>query len=112
MEHCIVVKHILKHLKRTRNYILVCSSGNLETLSYTDFDFQGDIDSTKSTSRYVFTLNEVAICWRSVKHTSVVDSTTKVEYVAAFEATKDVVWLKKLLLDLHLMPSAYRPITL
>ena len=78
----------------------------------TDFDFQGDIDSSKSTSRYVFTLNGVAICWRSVKHTSVADSTTKAEYVATFKAIKDVVWLKKLLLDLHLMSSAYRPITL
>ena len=52
------MKHILKYLKRTRDYILVYSSGSLKTLGYTDSDFQGDIEySSKSTSGYVFTLN-------------------------------------------------------
>ena len=49
-EHWIVVKHILKYLRRTRDYMLVYYSGSLETIGYTDSDFQGDIDSRKSTS--------------------------------------------------------------
>ena len=49
-EHWIAVKHILKYLRRTRDYMLVYSSGSLETIGYTDSDFQGDIDSRKSTS--------------------------------------------------------------
>ena len=57
VEHWTAVKHILKYLKRTRDYMLVYSSGSLKTLGYTDSDFQGDIDSSKSTSGYVFTLN-------------------------------------------------------
>ena len=57
VEHWTTVKHILKYLKRTRDYMLVYSSGSLKTLGYTDSDFQGDIDSSKSTSGYVFTLN-------------------------------------------------------
>ena len=111
-EHWIEVKHILKYLRRTRDYMLVYSSGNLETIGYTDSNFQGDIDSTKSTSRYVFTLNGGAICWRSVKQTCVVDSTTEAEYVATSEAAKEAVWLKKFLMDLQVIPSADRPITL
>ena len=75
--------------------MLVYSSRILETLGYTDSDLQGDIDSSKSTSGYVFTLNGGAICWRSVKHTCVSDSTTEAEYVAASEAAKECVWLKK-----------------
>ena len=107
-EHWIAVKHILKYLRRKRDYMLVYSSRSLETIGYTDSDFQGDIDSRKSTSGYVFTLNDGAICWRSVKTTCVADSTTEAEYVAASEA----VWLKKFLLDLQVIPSADRPITL
>ena len=106
VEHWTVVKHILKYLKRKRDYMLVYSCGSLETLGYTDFDFQGDIDSSKSTSRYVFTLNGGTICWRNVKQTCVVDSTTEAEYVAAVEPAKEVVWLKIFILDLHVMPSA------
>ena len=111
-EHWIAVKHILKYLRRTRDYMLVYSSGNLETIGYTDLDFQGDIDSRKSTSGYVFTLNGGASCWRSVKRTCVDDSTTEAKYVVASEATKDAVWLKKFLLDLQVISSADRPITL
>ena len=62
-EHWIAVKHILKYLRRTRDYMLVYSSGSLETVGYTDSDFQGDIDFRKSTSGYVFTFNGGAICW-------------------------------------------------
>ena len=40
------------------------------------------------------------------------DSTTEAEYVTTSEATKEAMWLKKFLLDLHMMPSADRPITL
>ena len=105
-EHWIAVKHILKYLRRIRDYMLVYSSGSLETIGYTDSDFQWDIDSRKSTSGYVFTLNGGAICWRSVKQTCVADSTTEAEYVAASEAAKEVVWLKKFLMDLQVIPSA------
>eukprot|EP00253_Pinus_taeda_P004717 PITA_04717 len=38
---------------------------------------------------------------RSHKQSFLEDSTTKVEYVAAAEATKEIVWLKKLLEDSH-----------
>ena len=44
-EHWIALKHILKYLRRTRDYMLVYSSGSLETIGYTDSDFQEDIDS-------------------------------------------------------------------
>ena len=111
-EHWIAVKHILKYLRRTRDYMLVYSSGSLKTIGYTDSDFQGDIDSRKSTYIYVFTLNGGAVCWRSVKQTCVADSTTEAEYVAASKATKEAVWLKKFLLDLQMISSADRHITL
>ena len=111
-EHWIATKHILKYLRRTRDYMLVYSSGSLETIGYTDSNFQGDTDSRKSTYGYVFTLNGGAICWRSVKQTCVADSTTEAEYVVASEAAKEAVWLKKFLLDLQMILSAYRLITL
>ena len=65
----------------------------------------------ESTSGYVFILNGGAICWRSVKQTCVADSIIEAEYVIAFEAVKEAVWLKKFLLDLQVIPSADQPFT-
>ena len=111
-EHWIAVKRILKYLRRTRDYMLVYSNGSLETIGYTNSYFQRDIDSRKSIFGYMFTLNGRAICWKSVKQTCIADSTTEAEYVAAFEVAKEAVWLKKFLMDLQVIPSADRPITL
>ena len=81
-------------------------------IGYTDSDFQSDRDSRKSTSGYVFTLGGGAISWRSVKQSSIADSTMGAEYIAASEAAKEAVWLKNFLLDLGVVPSAQSAITL
>ena len=39
MGHQTVVKHILKYLRRTRDYMLVYSGGDLNPIGYTDSDF-------------------------------------------------------------------------
>ena len=49
---------------------------------------------------------------RSVKQSSIADSTMEAEYIAAYEAAKEVVWLKNFLLDLEVVPSAQSAITL
>ena len=41
------MKHILKYLKRMRDYMLVYSNGNLGTLGLTSYDFQGDLTLVK-----------------------------------------------------------------
>ena len=56
-QHWTAVKSILKYLRRTRNYMLVYFGSDLNITGYTDFDFQGDKDSRKSTSESVFVLN-------------------------------------------------------
>ena len=37
------------------------------------------------------------ITWRSRKQSVPVDSTTEAEYVAAAQATKEIIWLRKIL---------------
>ena len=87
-----------------RDYMLVYQSESLEPIGYTDSDFQSNIDSRKSTSGYVFTFGGGAISWRSVKQSSIADSTMEAEYIAASEAAKEAVWLKNFLMDLEVVP--------
>ena len=81
-------------------------------IGYNNFDFKSDIKSRKSTSGYVFTFGGGAINWRSVKQSSIADSTMEVEYIAASEATKEVVWLRNFLMDVEVVPTAQSAITL
>ena len=92
--------------------MLVYSSGDLNLLGYTDSDFQGDKDSRKSTSGSVFTLGGGSVVWRSIKQSSIADSTMEAEYIAASEAAKEAVWLKNFLRDLEIVPAVDKPITL
>jgi len=55
-EHWTTVKHIIKYLKRTRDYMLVYHSDELVPIGYTNSDFQFDMDSRKSTLENVFIL--------------------------------------------------------
>ena len=97
------VKNILKYLRRTRNYILVFSGIDLKMIGYTDSDFQADRDSRRSTSGSVFTLNGGSVVWRGIKQSCIADSTMEAEYVAACEAAKEAVWLRKFLIDLKVV---------
>ena len=111
-EHWTAVKHIIKYLKRTRDYMLVYHSNELVPIGYTDSDFQSDKDSRKSTSGNVFTLGGAAVVWRSIKQTCVADSTMEAEYVAASEAAKEAVWLRNFLKDLAVVLAIKTPLTI
>ena len=80
--------------------MLVYSGQDLIPLRYTDSDFQSNRDSRKSMSRSIFTLGGGASVWRSVKQSCIADSTMEAEYVAACEAAKEAIWLRKFLSDL------------
>ena len=111
-EHWTAVKHIMKYLKRTKNYMLVYSGDELILVGYTNSDFFSDKDFRKSTSGYVFTLGSGAISWMSVKQSCITDSITKAEYVATSEAAKEAIWLCKFLRNLEVVPVVTAPLKL
>ena len=70
---------------------------------YTDSNFQSDLDDSKSISEYIFILNGGAVSWKSSKQQTVADSITEVEYIAASEAIKKAVWMKKFIMKLGII---------
>ena len=92
--------------------MLVYHDESLEPIRYTHSDFQSDIDSKKSISGYVFTFGGRAISWRSVKQSSIADSTMEAKYIATSEASKEAVWRKNFPMDLEVVPSTQSAITL
>ena len=98
--HWKVVKIILKYLRNTKDQWLIYEEPNLKLIGYTDSSFQSDRDDSKSISRFVFTLNGGAICWKNFKQHTVADSVCEAEYAVASDAAKEVVWLRKFLDEL------------
>jgi hypothetical protein len=111
-KHWTTVKHILKYLNKTKHYFLVFGSEDLNIQGNTNSDFQSDIDDRKSISGFVFTIGKGAISWRSCKQDTTADSTTEEEYIAASEAVKEVVWIRKFIQELGVVPSIESPITI
>ena len=68
---------------------------------YANSDFDGDKENELSTYGDLMTLGSATITWRSKKQTIPINSTTEVKYVAAALATKEIVWLRKILDDLQ-----------
>ena len=71
--------------------MLVFSGIDLKMIGYTDYDFQADRDSRRSTSGSVFTLNRGSVVWKSIKQSCIADSTIEAKYVATCEAAKKAV---------------------
>ncbi|GJV09343.1 hypothetical protein Tco_1346999 [Tanacetum coccineum] len=73
---------------------------DLIVTGYVDSDYAGDLDGSKSTTGYVFTLSGGTISWVLKLQSVVAMSTTEAEYVAAAQDSKEAVWLKMLLEEL------------
>ena len=50
--------------------------------------------------------------WKSSKQDTVADSTTEAKYIAASDASKEAVWIKKFISELGVVPSVNSPIEL
>ena len=69
--------------------------GDLVISGYTDAGFQSDLDDFISQSGFVFCLNGGFVSWRSSNLDTMANSSTEVEYIAASDAAKEAVWIKK-----------------
>ena len=67
---------------------------------FSDADWAGDVDSCKSTSRYIFMMAGAAITWSSKAQTTPALSSTKAEYVSSTHAAQESIWLRNILTDL------------
>ena len=101
--HLIATKHILRYLRGIVDYGIkyeVNHKINLE--GYVDSYWAGSAIDWKSTSWCCFSMGSGVISWFSRKQSYVALSTAKAEYVAAFSASCEAVWMRKLLFDLQL----------
>nr|GEY18526.1 retrotransposon protein, putative, Ty1-copia subclass [Tanacetum cinerariifolium] len=114
-EHWTAVKNILKYLRNTKDMFLVYG-GNMErelrVSCYTDVGYLTDADNLKSQTGYVFLLNGGAVDSKSTKQSIFATSSTDAEYIAAFDASKEAVWIHKFISGLGIVLTIEEPISM
>jgi hypothetical protein len=96
--HWEAAKSVLRYVKGTAAYGIVYGRG--EPLhGYSDADWASDRDNRRSTTGYVFLLNGGAVSWKSRLQPTTAASTVEAEYMAAAFATREAMWLRKLMAD-------------
>nr|GEX32405.1 hypothetical protein [Tanacetum cinerariifolium] len=84
----------------------------LRVSCYTDVGYLTDADDLKSQTGYVFILNGGAVDWKSVKQSIFATSSVEAEYIAAFDASKEAVWVRKFIFRLGVVPTIKEPISM
>nr|GEX49312.1 retrotransposon protein, putative, Ty1-copia subclass [Tanacetum cinerariifolium] len=111
--HWTAVKNVLKYLRNTKDTFLVYGGdpeAELRVNCYCDAGFETDRDDTKSQTGYVFILNGGGVVWKSSKQSTNAQHATEAEYIAASEAAKEVVWIRKFIDELGVVLSYDYPI--
>ena len=100
LEHWEAALKTLRYMKYTMETSLVFEhESKWELTAYVDADYATDPDTRRSTSGHIICLGTSPVSWRSKRQQTVATSTAESEYIAATEAIKELLWIRKLLLD-------------
>ncbi len=100
-QHTEAVKTILRYMKGSRNRgITYGGQKKLLLEGYSDSDWARDLESRKSTSGFIFTLNSGQVSWCSKRQPTIDLSSTEAKYIALTLAAKEASWLRLLLTEL------------
>ena len=95
--HINAVKHILRYLRGTLDHSILYTMGGGELVGYTNADWVNDTTNRHSISGFTFLYAGGAVFWMSKKQSTVAMLSTHAKYISAAEATKELIWLCRLL---------------
>jgi len=88
----VLLKGVLRYVEGT-HYWDPTYGRDAPLTGYRDADFAGDLDTRRSTTGFVFTLNSAAVAWASKAQATVEASTTESEYIPAALGAREALWL-------------------
>ena len=105
-DHLNRVLYICRYLLGTSDYALVYdrpSDGGLK--AYADSDWASDPNTRKSTTGYLVTLAGGIFAWNSCAQKTVALSSTEAEYMLLSNTSRQLVWVKNLLIKVGIQLS-------
>ncbi|KAG5895509.1 hypothetical protein JTB14_009220 [Gonioctena quinquepunctata] len=111
--HWNAVERIIRYLNATSELgIHYSKEEQLQLSGFSDSDYASDKDTRKSTTGYIFKLCNAAVTWSSKRQHAVTLSTTEAEYVAACQATKEAIRIRRLMNDIGESVSMATPLNI
>ncbi|GKD85036.1 hypothetical protein Tco_1356190 [Tanacetum coccineum] len=103
VSHLEAVKIILRYIKRTQHLGLwYPKDAGVNVLVYANSDHACDIVDRKSTSGICTFIGPCLTSWFSKKQTSLANSITESDYVAAERACQQALWIKQAVVDYNI----------
>nr|GEV69790.1 hypothetical protein [Tanacetum cinerariifolium] len=81
----------------------------LRVSCYTNAGYLTDADDLKSQTGYVFVLNRGVVDGKSTKQSIFTTSYAEAEYIVAYDASKEAVWVRKFIYGLGVVPTIEEP---
>lgn len=100
------VKQVLRYLIGTLDYGIMYQKKEdtgPKIIGYSDSDFSGDSDTSKSTTGYVIMFNKQAIHWKSQLQKHVTLSSTEAEVIALCSLSKELAWVRRMCIDIGII---------
>ena len=98
--HLQLIKRILRYVKGTAHLGLQLHVGSsTDLVAYSDADWAGCPDTSKSTSGFCIFLGTNLVSWSSKRQPTVSCSSAEAEYRAVANCVAESVWLRQLLLE-------------
>jgi hypothetical protein len=91
-------KRVLRYIQGTKDFgLLYKKTKNFVPGGFSNADFARSIDDRASTLGYLMNMGSTTVSWNCKKQATVASSTTEEKYISAWEATCEIVWLRRIL---------------
>ncbi|KAL6335067.1 hypothetical protein AAG906_026447 [Vitis piasezkii] len=104
-DHWKALVRVLRYLRYTLNYGLHYLRYPTVLKGYSDANWISNMNDSKSTSGYVFTIGGATISWKSSKQTCIARSMMESEFFALDKAEEKAKWLHNFLEDIPCWPK-------
>lgn len=101
LSHLSAAKRVLRYLRGSSSCGVTYKKDG-PTCAYVDADWASDLVDRRSYTGYVVLMCGGAVAWESKKQPTVALSSTEAEYMAAAQASKEVIFVRNFLLELNL----------
>ncbi|PKU64545.1 putative mitochondrial protein [Dendrobium catenatum] len=96
------LKRLLRYIQGTVALGIPIDRGDLQLRAFADADWAADHTDRRSITGFCTFLGSTIISWSAKKQVTVAKSSTEAEYRDISSVTSEVIWLRRLLAELHI----------